>query len=392
MLLLNNIAWENFVVILFVDCGRPCKLFVVIILKLGVNYKYIVVKRKELQFQMREREFLYKIYSEIPWQELNNKRILITGVSGMIGSTLIRMLLEYSNQENANLQVVGISRSKETARKQLGDIMDTQEFTYISGDINMPLENMGSFDYIIHCASNTHPRQYSSDPIGTIMTNVLGTKNLLDYAVKYGVKRFVFLSSVEIYGENRGDVDVFGEEYLGYIDCNTLRSGYPEGKRLGESMCNAYAKQQGIDFVIPRLSRTYGPGLLETDSKAISQFIHKASAREDIVLKSKGDQLFSYTYAEDAASAVLLVMLKGESGEAYNVSDAGSVLTLAELAGILADIAGTKVIFELPDEVEKAGYSTATKAVLDASKLEALGWSARVHMREGLERMIGCIK
>lgn len=210
----------------------------------------------------------------------------------------------------------------------------------------------------------------------------------MDYAVEHGVKRFVFLSSVEIYGENRGDMDVFGEEYLGYIDCNTLRSGYPEGKRLGESMCNAYAKQQGIDFVIPRLSRTYGPGLLETDSKAISQFIHKASAREDIVLKSRGDQLFSYTYAEDAAAAVLFVMLKGESGEAYNVSDAGSVLTLAELAGILVDIAETKVIFELPDELEKAGYSTATKAVLDASKLEALGWSARVHMREGLEKIV----
>ena len=338
---------------------------------------------------MSERNFLYKIYSEISWQKLKNKRILITGASGMVGSTLIRMLLEYSRQENAGIQVVGISRSKETAEKQLRGIMDAPEFTYVSGDINMPLENMSAFDYIIHCASNTHPRQYSSDPIGTIMTNVLGTKNLLEYAVEYGVKRFVFLSSVEIYGENRGDVDVFGEEYLGYIDCNTLRSGYPEGKRLGESMCNAYGKQKGIDFVIPRLSRTYGPGLLETDSKAISQFIHKAASGEDIVLKSKGEQLFSYTYAEDAAAAVLLVMLKGKSGEAYNVSDSGSVLTLAELAGILADIAGTKVVFELPDEVEKAGYSTATKAVLDASKLEALGWSPRVHMREGLERIIG---
>ena len=337
---------------------------------------------------MEKREVFHKIYSEIPWQELKDKRILITGVSGMIGSTLIRMLLEYNRQESANIQIVGISRNKETAEKQLGDIMVAPEFTYVSGDINMPLENMGTFDYMIHCASNTHPRQYSSDPVGTIITNVLGTKNLLDYAATYGVKRFVFLSSVEIYGENRGDVDVFDEKYLGYIDCNTLRSGYPEGKRLGESMCNAYSKQKGIEFVIPRLSRTYGPGLLETDSKAISQFIHKAAAGEDIVLKSKGDQLFSYTYAEDAAAAVLLIMLNGEPGEAYNVSDSGSVLTLAELAGILADIAGTKVIFELPDEVEKAGYSTATKAVLDASKLEALGWSPRVHMREGLEKMV----
>lgn len=313
---------------------------------------------------------------------------MVTGVSGMIGSTLVRMILEYSRVENANIHVTGISRNPDTAKKQLEDIMGASEFAYISRDINSTLKDMGAFDYIIHCASNTHPRQYSTDPIGTIMTNVLGTKNLLDYAACHGVKRFVFLSSVEIYGENRGDVEVFTEDYLGYIDCNTLRSGYPEGKRLGESMCNAYAKQKGIEFVISRLSRTYGLGLLGTDSKAISQFIHKAALGEDIILKSKGEQLFSYTFSEDAAAAVLLIMLKGESGAAYNVSDTKSALTLAELAGMLADIGGRKVIFELPDEVEKAGYSTATKAVLDATKLERLGWSARVHIKEGLERTV----
>ena len=335
-----------------------------------------------------KKSFFYRMYAEIPWETLRNTNILITGVSGMIGSTLVRMLLEYSKAEDANIHITGISRNADTAKKQLKDIMEDSEFSYISADINSPLKDMGDFDYIIHCASNTHPRQYSTDPIGTIMTNVLGTKNLLDYAIEHGVKRFVFLSSVEIYGENRGDVDVFDEEYLGYIDCNTLRSGYPEGKRLGESICNAYAKQMGIDFVIPRLSRTYGPALLGTDSKAISQFIHKAAMEEDIVLKSKGNQLFSYTFSEDAVAAILLIMLKGESGEAYNVSDSASVLTLAELARILAEIGVCKVVFELPDEVEKAGYSTATKAVLDAYKLEKLGWSARVHMREGLERTV----
>lgn len=333
-------------------------------------------------------ELLHQIYSKIPWEELKEKRILLTGVSGIIGSTLVRMLLEYNRAENANINITGISRNVDTAKKQLEDIMKTPEFSYISADINVPLEDMGAFDYIIHCASNTHPRQYSTDPIGTIMTNVLGTKNLLDYAANHGVKRFVFLSSVEIYGENRGDVEVFSEDYLGYIDCNTLRSGYPEGKRLGESMCNAYAKQKEIDFVIPRLSRTYGPALLGTDSKAISQFIHKAILGEDIVLKSKGDQLFSYTYSEDAAAAVLLIMLKGESGEAYNVSDSKSVATLAELAAMLAEIGKCNMIYDLPDEVEKAGYSTATKAVLDATKLEKLGWRARVHIREGLERTV----
>ena len=337
---------------------------------------------------MNNNNFSYEKYKEVPWEKLRGTRILITGASGMIGSVLIRMLLEYSKEFDGKIEIVGISRNEKTAKKQLKDVMDITNFSYVSKDINQPLEDMGYFDYIIHCASNTHPRQYSSDPIGTIMTNVLGTKNLLDYAVNYGVGRFVFLSSVEIYGENRGDVELFTEDDLGYLDCNTLRSGYPEGKRLGESMCNAYAKQHGIDFVIPRLSRTYGPGLLETDSKAISQFIHKAAAGEDIVLKSKGDQLYSYTYSEDAAAAVLLIMLKGQSKEAYNVSDSNSILTLANLAKTLAEITGVKVVFELPDDTEKAGYSTATKAVLDAGKLEDLGWRARVNIRDGLESMV----
>lgn len=337
---------------------------------------------------MNNNNFSYEKYKEVPWEKLRGTRILITGASGMIGSVLIRMLLEYSKEFDGKIEIVGISRNEKTAKKQLKDVMDITNFSYVSKDINQPLEDMGYFDYIIHCASNTHPRQYSSDPIGTIMTNVLGTKNLLDYAVNYGVGRFVFLSSVEIYGENRGDVELFTEDDLGYLDCNTLRSGYPEGKRLGESMCNAYAKQHGIDFVIPRLSRTYGPGLLETDSKAISQFIHKAAAGEDIVLKSKGDQLYSYTYSEDAAAAVLLIMLKGQSKEAYNVSDSNSILTLANLAKTLAEITGVKVVFELPDDTEKAGYSTATKAVLDAGKLESMGWRARVNIRDGLESMV----
>lgn len=341
---------------------------------------------------MKKRDFFYKIYSEIPWEKLKDTRILITGASGMIGSVMIRMILEYNQEENGNIQIVGLSRNKERAGEQLRDIMDIPEFSYVSADINVPLANMGYFDYIIHCASNTHPRQYSSDPVGTIMTNVLGTMNLLDYATEYGVERFVYLSSVEIYGENRDNVDMFAEDYLGYIDCNTLRSGYPEGKRLGESLCNAYAKEKGIDFVIPRLSRTYGPTLLETDSKAISQFIHKAVSDEDIVLKSKGNQIFSYTYSEDAAAAVLFIMLTGSSGEVYNVSDKESVIALVDLAHILADIAGTEVIFELPDEIEKAGYSTATKAVLDAAKLENLGWHARVHMQEGLKRTVNFLK
>ena len=193
---------------------------------------------------------------------------------------------------------------------------------------------------------------------------------------------------MEIYGENRNDAEKFDESYLGYIDCNTVRAGYPESKRLGETLCNAFASQKGQDFIIGRFSRVYGPTMSDEDSKAIAQFIKKASAGEDIILKSAGSQLYSYTYVVDAAIAALYVLLLGESKSAINIVDSTSDIMLKDLAALIAQEAGTKVIFELPDEIEQAGYSTATKAVLDGTKLERLGWRARTTIEEGIRKTI----
>lgn len=324
------------------------------------------------------------------YDRLQNKKILLTGATGMIGKELIGILL----RDNADLQtdIVAMGRSGEKARERLGDFWENPRFSFVEHDINMPLgekaAKIGHVDYIIHAASTTHPVAYATEPVETITVNVMGLHELLEYARACDVERFVFLSSVEVYGENRGDTDKFREDYCGYIDCNTLRAGYPESKRLGEALCQAYRRQYGMDIVIPRLSRVYGPTMLPTDSKAIAQFIKKAQAGEDIVLKSAGNQLYSYCYAQDAAEGILTVLAKGEDGEAYNISDKNSEITLKELAETIAGIAGTKVVFEIPDSTEQAGYSTATKAMLDAGKAEQLGWQAKVAMREGLARMI----
>ena len=321
----------------------------------------------------------------LPWEKLSGKTIMISGATGMLGKCLIDFLMLKNAAENAKIQIIALSRDEVRAKERFADYWDSELFQYISCDVNKGIPECGQVDYIIHAASNTHPLQYSQDSIGTITSNVIGTKNLLDYAVTHGTQRFCFVSSVEIYGENRGDVEKFDEKYLGYIDCNTLRAGYPESKRLGETLCNAYRQTYGLDFVIPRLSRVYGPTMLASDSKAISQFIRKAAAGEDIVLKSEGNQKYSYTFVTDAVAGILYCLLLGESGEAYNAADEKSDISLKDLAEYLAQIAGTQVIFELPDEKERRGYSTATKAMLDAGKLEKLGWRPRVHIAEGLQ-------
>ena len=326
----------------------------------------------------------------LPWERLAGKTILLSGATGMIGKCIVEVLMEYNRNCSIDQQVhvIALSRNAETARQRLREYWSQEAFRYLPCDVNAKLPECGQVDYIVHAASNTHPLQYSQDAVGTITSNVIGTKNLLDYAVSHQTERFCFVSSVEVYGENRGDTDRCKEDYLGYIECNTLRAGYPESKRVGEALCNAYAKTYGLDFVIPRLSRTYGPTMLMSDSKAIAQFIKKAAAGEDIVLKSAGTQLYSYTYAMDAAMGILTVLLKGESRQAYNISDVESEVTLRNIAEWLAEDNGVRVIYDLPDAVEQAGYSTATKALLDVEKITGLGWKPQVHMREGLQRTV----
>lgn len=329
----------------------------------------------------------------IEWDKLKDTSFLISGASGNIGSFFIDVLM---SKKNENIKVFALGRDEAKAAKRFEAYWDDDRFTFVAGDINkgveLPEGAPKQIDYVIHAASNTHPKAYATDPIGTVTTNIIGTDNMLKCAAAHDCRRFLFLSSVEVYGENRGDVEYFDEKYCGYIDCNTMRAGYPESKRAGEALCQAYISACDMDVVIPRLSRTYGPTLLASDTKAISQFIHKGVAGEDIVLKSEGTQNYSYSYVADAISGILYCLLRGEKGEAYNIADPGSDITLKDLSAIIAEYAGKKVVFELPDAVEAAGYSKATKALLDAKKLRALGWSAAYDMKKGLTRTVDILR
>jgi nucleoside-diphosphate-sugar epimerase len=326
----------------------------------------------------------------LPWEKLKGKSLLISGATGLIGSFLIDVIMFRNKEQNMNCMVYALGRSEDKAKTRFGYCYESDYFQFIPYDINKPFvrDDIGDVDYVLHLASNTHPVAYATDPVGTITTNIIGTQNMLEFAYAHHVVRCAFTSSNEIYGENRGDVEKFGEEYCGYIDCNTMRAGYPESKRCGEALCQAYIKQKGMDIVIPRLTRSYGPTMLMSDTKAISQFIRKAIAGEDIVLKSEGTQYYSYTYMADAVCGLLYVLLLGEKGEAYNIADDASDIMLKDLARIIANTVGCEVVFEIPDAVESAGYSKATKARLDSTKLQGLGWKALYNIEEGIERTI----
>ena len=332
---------------------------------------------------------------DLPWDMLRGRTILVTGGTGLVGSFLIDVL----GAADLNCRVLLYGRSEEKAKARFAEYWDkgwlkfekwdAGEFFNVEGQRGREAEGL---DYVVHLASNTHPVAYATDPIGTIAANVIALNGLLGLAAERNARRFLFASSNEIYGENRGDAELFDEKYCGYIDSNTLRAGYPESKRCGEALCQAYIRQKGLDCVVARLTRTYGPTQLATDTKAISQFFRNALNGEDIVLKSEGRQYFSYQHVADSVAGLLTVLLKGAKGEAYNVADTSGDVTLRDLASLIASLAGRKVVFDLPDEVESAGFSKATKARLDGAKLRALGWRPAYDIRRGAERCYRVMK
>lgn len=205
----------------------------------------------------------------LPWEKLKGKRLLISGATGLVGSFLVDVLMK-KNEAGLSCTVYALSRNEQKALARFSKWKDSSFLRFIPYDINKPFvrDDLGKVDYVLHMASNTHPMQYSTDPIGTITTNVIGVMNMLDFAVEHQAERFAFTSSNEIYGENRGDVELFKEDYCGYINSNTMRAGYPESKRCGEALCQAYKAQKGLDVVIPRPTRSYGPTMLMSDTKA----------------------------------------------------------------------------------------------------------------------------
>jgi nucleoside-diphosphate-sugar epimerase len=324
----------------------------------------------------------------IDWDLLVNKSVLITGATGLIGSFLIDVLMFRNEHYGSNISIYAISRNLNHAKKRFGMYWENSLFKFISQDVTERINLDESIDYIIHGASNTHPVSYATDPINTVILSVVGTKNILDFASEYNIKRIVFLSTVEIYGENRRDTERFKEDYCGYIDCNTLRAGYSEGKRAAEALCQAYINEKKIDIAIARCCRVYGPTMGASDSKAIAQFLRNASNNQPVILKSKGTQRYSYCYVADICSAMLIILLTGNTGEAYNISNDNSDLSLSEIAAICAECGKTEVIFDIPSSIEVSGYSKATKALLDSAKLRELGWKAKYTLSEGIRRTI----
>lgn len=312
---------------------------------------------------------------------LNGKSFLITGATGMVGVMLIDVLMALDN-----VTVYAVGRNKDKAKSRLGEYFDNPNFHFIEHDVCVPFDDNLNVDYIIPMASNTHPLAYSKYPIETILINVKGAEHALNLAKKCGAT-VIYTSTNEVYGNAVND-EPFTEDSNGKLNLANARSCYNESKRTAESLCQSYITERGVNVKIARLCRIFGPTMLESDSKASSQFIKKAIDGEDIVLKSTGEQFFSYTYVADAVSGLLEVLLHGEVGVAYNVSSEKTDVHLKDFAGICAEYNNRDVVFELPSETERQGYSVAMNAILDNTRIKGIGFVPRYDMHDAVTRTI----
>lgn len=337
-------------------------------------------------------KLLKKNVFQVAWEQVSdivprNSSILITGANGLIASDLVDTLMYFNKEYAINNKIIALCRNKERAQKRFASFLDCPLFELEIQDIReFRMEQY--VDYIVHAASNAHPKAYATRPIETMQTNLLGTIQILNYASSEQCKKVVYVSTSEIYGEVPDGMDRFQETEFGCINTLNPRSCYSESKRCAETLCACYAKERGIDISVVRPGYIYGRQITEENSRADAQFLRRVLAKENIIMKSKGEQKRSYCYVMDAVTALLYVMVRGKTGEAYNIANSNSEATIKQFAETMAKIGEVSVEFDFPSEEEKSGYSVIKNSLLDDGKLKKLGWKASYDLKQGLTAAI----
>jgi nucleoside-diphosphate-sugar epimerase len=325
-------------------------------------------------------------------RSLFNHKILITGGTGMIGSSVVELLLGANKMHNAGIQIYLACRNKQRAQKRFVGFPGAENLHYLEFDAIADKAPNEAFDEIIYGASNAHPYLYVKQPVETMLGNLIGLNAMLRQASTNGTGRFLYISSSEVYGKKDSLTEPYSEESYGIVDNLSIRAAYPNSKRAAETLCMAYADEYGVDSVIVRPGHIYGPTITDSDSRASADFSRRAASRQDIVLKSSGSQLRSYTYTLDCASAILMVLMKGDKKNAYNISNPKSICSIRDIAGAFAEAGKVKIVFEDPSDAEKNGFNLMDNSSLTSDKLEALGWHPAFDLKRGCARTIQCLR
>lgn len=325
------------------------------------------------------------------FSSLKNSSILITGATGMIGQNIVSYIRDLNGKDNAGITILAHGRNEEKLNLLYETYLAEPSFKTVINDI-VDLDCKEDIDYIIHTASITGgSKQHLDYPMRTLGTAIDGTRRVLDLAMDKKCKGVVFLSSLEVYGYTGNSERNIKETDGGYIDTMNPRSSYSEGKRVSECLFTAYAKQYGLRTMVARLTASFGAGVSPRDNRVFAQFARSIIAGQDIILKSTGETVRDYCDALDVASALLTILDHGESGQAYNVANMSTEISIKDLAQKFIDLypeAGSRLVFDLKEDASKLGYNPVMRNVLDSSKLSELGWEAQFSIEDMIQHLV----
>jgi len=337
-------------------------------------------------------DLTYVLNAELPWNDFEDKIILISGANGFLPAYIVETLLNLNKYKGLGpSKIICLVRNIDAAQKRFAEYKGRNDLEWVVQDVCAPVEIECKIDYIIHAASQASPKYFGKDPVGTLSANILGTANLLDLATKKNVKDFLFFSSSEIYGHVDPSQTSQKENSYGYIDPLDVRSCYAESKRIGETMCISWMHQYGVPVKIARIYHTYGPGMKLDDGRVFADFVSDVVHGRDIVMRSDGKAIRAFCYLSDAIIAFFLVMLKGEIGQAYNVGNDGAEISIIDLANLLVSLFPERKLKVIKkDESTTPGYlkSSFSRHVPDINKIKQLGWCPQINLDEGFRRTI----
>lgn len=326
--------------------------------------------------------------------DLKGTSILVTGATGLIGQTVIKALLNANENLNLNIKIYALIRNKEKAVKIFKNMGNNQGLFYIEGDIlEKKIMMLETIDYIIHGASITDSKDFIKKPVETINTGIFGTENILDFARRKKVKSVVYLSSMEVYGKTTENIKL-KERDIGYLNPLSVRSSYPESKRMAENICVSFFREYGVPVKIIRLAQTFGPGVRYQDTRVFAEFARCVIEEKDIVLHTAGNSKRMYLYTYDAVDAILTVLIKGMNGHAYNAANEATYSSIKQMADFvktqIADDKINVVVEERQEEAEQ--YSSEHYLYLDTEELKKLGWFAKTDLNTAYKELINSMK
>lgn len=332
------------------------------------------------------------VFNAIEPESFRDTSILITGASGMIASYMVAFFM-YLNTKGYGINLYLAVRNQKKANSLFG----SSEFIhYIHYDASEPFAFDGpKIDFIIHAASLASPQYYGSNPVETMLPNILGLHELARFATKCKPSNFLFFSTGSVYGDVTTNADSITEDLIGTLDYLSPGNEYGESKRCGESLGLAYCREYGIKFTIARISHSYGPTMdYENDSRVFSEFVKNAINHQDIVMKSEGLQMRPFCYMTDLLIQLLSILKDGKSGEAYNVGNPYSFVTISELADIVSSLVSPPLSVKKVQRVQN-GYRPSPVIIsvpLNIKKVEQLCQKPTVSISEGFARTIAAIQ